>query len=750
VWDAIRRPRYHYPFVSRQLIEKIFFTSNSSTNWNVLHGADPTVPAGRQVYNEYPDLPDSLRQQINEALLCYLSQPPSVCNAQLSQTIANLIAAINALFEADYAIRFRGFPQQHYGFDSLMYQPMVDDYNFLTVAHQPYRVAWKSVEAGRSDSVLLLTPFAQLPDSLHFETNSRTPVPHHEHACGAGCTDNGAAILPVTGGEHNKTYQIYPVQTRRDSLGNPERKYAGKLNVVSYNKKATQVVIVPINSAGNLAAADAEAIQSQLNDIYRPAVASFTVELLPSLPLGWFESEAQNTLDSTNSAFYADYNAQMQRINQEINRLPGYDPEKYYLIVVQNAQGGIKGFMPRARNKGFIVAAGHGSLSDLGRTMAHELGHGAFRLRHPWEQFSGLAPGQTDNLMDYASGTRLHHYQWHIVHNPPPLAGLLEGDEEGELARRIPEWRLHIFSPQISRAMRSALQSGNIIEQRRLTYWALNNQFPDSWAFGIGGEDFGTASNRAALLKKYHDNHVNFRGLHLVLYDFFDSNDCITDKPSSAVVIKPSEEWFFEAGASGPVKDEAYPVDINLWNGNGVISDGSYYYNEYDFMGYYAEGMRFLTGKGVIAGRMRGYGYIEYFVRYSQGLNFIPSFAFGIIYGNFRQEYSRYPNDFPSGATPGTFTGIGTVANINGIGRWNSFDPEINRIVWIGETLEYVGSPFNLINGIVDFRQLVPSRILNASEFINLSGFSSDTQILPNFAHQGGITRLFYTCTNMD
>jgi hypothetical protein len=398
-----------------------------STNWNVLHGADP-------IYNEYPDLPDSLRQQINEALLCYLSQPPSVCNAQLSQTIAGLIAAINALFEADYAIQFRRYPQQHYGFDSLMYQPMVDDYNFLTVANQPYRVAWKSVEAGRTDSVLLLTPFAQLPDSLHFETNSRTPVPHHEHACGAGCADNGAAILPVTGGEHNTVYQIYPVQTRRDSLGNPERKYAGKLNVVSYNNKVTQVVIVPINGAGNLTDSDRAAIESQLNEIYRPAVAAFTVELLlPSLSLDWFATEAQNTLDSTNSAFYADYNAQMQRINQEINRLPGYDPEKYYLIVVQNAQGGIKGFMPRARNKGFIVATGHGSLSDLGRTMAHELGHGAFRLRHPWEQFSGLVPGQTDNLMDYASGTRLHHYQWHIVHNPPPLAGLLDGDEEGEL-----------------------------------------------------------------------------------------------------------------------------------------------------------------------------------------------------------------------------------------------------------------------------------------------------------------------------
>lgn len=203
---------------------------------------------------------------------------------------------------------------------------------------------------------------------------------------------------------------------------------------------------MPINGAGNLTDSDRAAIESQLNEIYRPAVAAFTVEPLRPLQLDWFATEAQNTLDSTNSAFYADYNAQMQRINQEINRLPGYDPEKYYLIVVQSAQGGIKGFMPRARNKGFIVAAGHGSLSDLGRTMAHELGHGAFRLRHPWEQFSGLVPGQTDNLMDYASGTRLHHYQWHIVHNPPPLAGLLDGDEEGELAESLKEYFPN-FSP---------------------------------------------------------------------------------------------------------------------------------------------------------------------------------------------------------------------------------------------------------------------------------------------------------------
>ncbi|MBX2926298.1 MAG: hypothetical protein KF852_00555 [Saprospiraceae bacterium] len=260
-------------------------------------------------------------------LLCYLTQPPSVCNEQLGQTINDLIAAINALFEADYAIRFRGFSEQHFGFDSLMYQPMVDDYNYLTVAGQPYHVAWKSVESGLPDSVLLDTPYADLPSGLSFETNSRTPVPHHEHACGATCTDNGAAILPVTGGAHNEVYQIYPVQTRTDAHGETERKYAGKLNVISYNRKNVEVVPVPVNGAGsNLTHNDRAAIQTQLNEIYQPAVTSFTVELFNNLTVSGFSPPLNS---SATIEMVADYNTSMNKIRKALFQSGNYHSNKY-------------------------------------------------------------------------------------------------------------------------------------------------------------------------------------------------------------------------------------------------------------------------------------------------------------------------------------------------------------------------------------------------------------------------------------
>jgi len=59
----------------------------------------------------------------------------------LASTVAAIVAAINAQFEADYAIRFQPFGEQRYGFDSLQHTPMAADYNYLTVAGQPYNVA---------------------------------------------------------------------------------------------------------------------------------------------------------------------------------------------------------------------------------------------------------------------------------------------------------------------------------------------------------------------------------------------------------------------------------------------------------------------------------------------------------------------------------------------------------------------------------------------------------------------------------
>ncbi len=70
--------------------------------------------------------------------------------------------------------------------------------------------------------------------------------------------------------------------------------------------------------------------------------------------------------------------------------------------------------MPVQRQFGFIYRGG-----DI-PTLAHELAHGVFRLRHTFsEENEALIPkGTTENLMDYTNGTALFKYQWEKMHKP--------------------------------------------------------------------------------------------------------------------------------------------------------------------------------------------------------------------------------------------------------------------------------------------------------------------------------------------
>ena len=67
-------------------------------------------------------------------------------------------------------------------------------------------------------------------------------------------------------------------------------------------------------------------------------------------------------------------------------------------------------------------------------TMAHELGHGAFSLRHTFKEEKNTLPEKgTDNLMDYADGTKLYKYQWDRLRSPEIVMGLFEGDDAGAM-----------------------------------------------------------------------------------------------------------------------------------------------------------------------------------------------------------------------------------------------------------------------------------------------------------------------------
>ncbi len=91
--------------------------------------------------------------------------------------------------------------------------------------------------------------------------------------------------------------------------------------------------------------------------------------------------------------------------------------------------------MPRGKQAGFIYVSNHASTrADIGRSMAHELGHGAFNLQHTFSEDGITLPEKgTDNLMDYAAGTVLYKYQWDKMRYPDIVVGMFEEDKDGAL-----------------------------------------------------------------------------------------------------------------------------------------------------------------------------------------------------------------------------------------------------------------------------------------------------------------------------
>ena len=66
----------------------------------------------------------------------------------------------------------------------------------------------------------------------------------------------------------------------------------------------------------------------------------------------------------------------------------------------------------------------------MSTVIAHEVAHGAFRLKHPESEF-GIA--MSDNLMHNANDTNLRKYQWDNIHDPEAMSSWLQDDDESAL-----------------------------------------------------------------------------------------------------------------------------------------------------------------------------------------------------------------------------------------------------------------------------------------------------------------------------
>jgi hypothetical protein len=84
--------------------------------------------------------------------------------------------------------------------------------------------------------------------------------------------------------------------------------------------------------------------------------------------------------------------------------------------------------MPPGKQFGFVFVNSR-SADKVHTTVAHELGHGRWKLQHTFDG-TGLGTGDLkDNLMNYSGGIHLGKWQWEVMDTPPLFTNPFKGDE---------------------------------------------------------------------------------------------------------------------------------------------------------------------------------------------------------------------------------------------------------------------------------------------------------------------------------
>ena len=303
---------------------------------------------------------------------------------------------------AQWQINFLPYSEQTYAFDylgsgnhgiysSTEYYPSVNGYDFR----------YKSVECYKSDKVIVDFGSYLEKDSVIFKDKY-----------GVTLKLSKGNILNFTGVAKPDTNYIYAY--RGDEK-------IGKLSVNTYRQKTYKVVLVSVNGAKLPEAND---LENYLNEVYKQSVVSFEIST-DELTLNDLTSFSHG-----GSGVLTVYNVDQKTV------LRAYDPQMqdgvYYLFFIDNVTDKkdgngtpVSGYMPRGYNAGFIYDGG----SE--HTIAHELGHGIAGLEHVFE--NSKSSGKTQNLMDYASGEELWHFQWDAIQDPSRVWMKWNKDEsEGE------------------------------------------------------------------------------------------------------------------------------------------------------------------------------------------------------------------------------------------------------------------------------------------------------------------------------
>ena len=314
--------------------------------------------------------------------------------------------------EADY-VEFLAAEKQKFGFDTYSHSKIDKHYRTTKILDKTRNISWKSFTAGQTDKVVV---------------NSENKDVNYTTILGKNYTvDKG--IININGPPAESVEELYAYVNTKNKKNEEVKLIVGQLNLVGYEQLNRKVVIVPLGQVKhNIIESE---VEKELDNIYAQASVDWDVQLL-SQPLDISDLELDiNYLDASGSLLSTNYSKELRRIINKFKESNDTDDETYYLFIANQATDrNIQGYMRLQSQFGFIFTKNQ-SPQEISHTIAHELGHGAFYLKHPFSEHN-FAEKEEYNLMNYGGGTELWKYQWDWVHDPSSWAmNWVQGDEEG-------------------------------------------------------------------------------------------------------------------------------------------------------------------------------------------------------------------------------------------------------------------------------------------------------------------------------
>lgn len=314
----------------------------------------------------------------------------------------------------DYQVTFEANPSQAYGFDA--FNPnhpfTANDYETILLDDDTkYYCSYKSTAENMGDLVIanVISPDSVLT-GLEFRIDNDILTNVTE--------TNGQYHINFEGLIESHTRYIY-AYNYGDKIG--------RLRVVPYEEKEHKLYIIPVNGA-TINSAD---IQAELNDIYKVANTKFNVSVENDYTSSVWDLNNDGKLNIEGPDLFASYSGEMKALRRAYfdSTNTDYDRQALYIFVVPNFdKPSVDGYMVHNKSLGFVKSGA------TAKTVAHEIGHGAFDLPHT---FPTIEKNTSDNLLDYGNGTQLTYIQWEKIFTNEITWSFLDDAEDGLLSELV-------------------------------------------------------------------------------------------------------------------------------------------------------------------------------------------------------------------------------------------------------------------------------------------------------------------------